>query len=534
MNCLVVERGDDAVVIDCGVMFPEDHMMGIDRVIPDTSYLRELGPRLKGFILTHGHEDHVGALPYILPDHDVPIFATGFTGALLERKLEEYPAARRPIEKFEPGERWRLGDLDIEGIRVTHSIVDACGLAIRAGNDLVVHTGDFKIDNEPIDGLTTDLDRFAALGEEGVDLLLSDSTNVEVDGRCKSESRVHGYLRAIFERTEGRVFVTTFASHIHRIQAVVDVCEELGRSIAIMGRSMESNASLATRTGHLRIPGRLLVDPRVAENMPRSQVCFLLTGSQGEPGSALSRMAMLEMRDLEAGPGDAVIFSSRVIPGNDRAIGEVIDQLFRCGAEVYYSRVADVHVSGHACREELRQMLDLVRPRNFVPLHGEYRNLVHHARLAIETGVKPENTFCLVDGQVLEVESEAAYRVDPVAVGRVFIDGSGVGDVDDTVIRDRRHISVDGVVMIILAVSHQTGEIVTGPDFICRGLVSPEEEAAVFDGARQSILDRVGGMSAAAIADVAELREEVRASARRYFRRTLGRRPVVVPYIMEL
>lgn len=534
MNCLVIERGDDAIAIDCGVMFPEDHMMGIDRVIPDTSYLRELGPRLKAFVLTHGHEDHLGALPYILPDHDVPVFATGFTSALLRKKLEEYPRAKRPIEAFEPGDRWRLGGLEIEGIRVTHSIVDATGLAIRAGGDLVVHTGDFKIDADPIDGLTTDLDRFAELGDEGVRLLLSDSTNVEVPGRCKSESNVQGYLRPIFERTEGRVFVTTFASHIHRLQTVINLCEELGRSIAIMGRSMESNASLATHTGHLRIPGKLLVDPRTAEKMPPAKVCFLLTGSQGEPGSALSRMATLQMRELSAGPGDAVIFSSRVIPGNDKAIGAVIDQLYRCGAEVYYSRIANVHVSGHACRDELEQMLELVRPKNFVPLHGEYRNLVHHRRLAIETGVDPASCFCLVDGQVLEVDDGAARVVDPVRVGRVFIDGSGVGDVDDTVIRDRRHISVDGVVMVILAVSHQTGEIVAGPDFVVRGLVSPEEEASVFEGAKNAILDRVGGMSAAAIADLPELQEEVRLAARRYFRRTLGRRPVVVPYIMAL
>lgn len=535
LNCLVVECGDDAIAIDCGVMFPDDHMMGIDRVIPDTTYLRELGPRLKAFVVTHGHEDHIGALPYVLPELDVPVFATGFTSAMVRRKLAEYPAtAKALIEQFEPGDSFKLGGLELEGLRVTHSIVDACGLAIRTSSGLVVHTGDFKIDDNPIDGLTTDLDRFGELGDEGVRLLLSDSTNVEVPGSCKSESNVEGYLRPIFEKTDGRIFVTTFASHIHRLQTVVKLCAEFKRKIAIMGRSMEANASLATQTGHLTIPGALLIDSRRAEQMDPSEVCFLLSGSQGEPGSAMTRMAMLEMRRLTAGPGDAVIFSSRVIPGNDKAIGEVIDQLYRCGAEVYYSRIADVHVSGHACRDELETMLEHVRPRAFVPLHGEYRNLVHHRRLAIETGVDADDCFCLVDGEVLELDDDAAFRSDTVQVGRVFIDGAGVGDVDDTVIRDRRHISADGVVMVILAVVRQTGEIVTGPDFIDRGLVSPEEQAAAFEGARAAVLERVGGMSTAAIADLAELQEEVRLAARRYFRRTLGRRPVVVPYIMEL
>lgn len=535
MNCLVLERGDDAIAIDCGVMFPEDHMMGIDRVIPDFSYLYELGDRLKAFVLTHGHEDHIGALPYALPDLPVPVFATRFTAALLRRKLEEYPAARSTsIEVYEPGASWQLGGLTVEGLKVTHSIVDACGLAVRAGDDLVVHTGDFKLDPTPVDDQPSDLDRFRELGEEGVRLLLSDSTNVEVPGSSKSEAEVPGYLRDIFEKTRGRVFVTTFASHIHRLQTVVALCAEFKRNVAFLGRSMEANASLATTTGHLHVPSDLLMSARDLQKLPPDRACFVVTGSQGEPGSAMSRIAMLEMRDLQAGPDDAVIFSSRVIPGNDRAIGAVVDQLYHCGAEIYDSRIAPVHVSGHACREELRTMLELVHPECFVPLHGDFRNLVHHRRLAIETGVAADSCFCLVDGQVLEVHADGAARGDAVPVGRVFIDGTGVGDVDETVVRDRRHISADGVVMVILAVSRQSGEIVTGPDFVVRGLGSPDEEASDFEGARRAVVTRVEGMTPAAVADPAELREEVRLAARRYFRKTLGRRPVVVPYIMEL
>jgi ribonuclease J len=535
LNCMVIERGEDAVVVDCGVMFPDDHMMGIDRVIPDITYLRQLGERLKGVVLTHGHEDHLGALPHVLPELDVPVFATDFTAALLREKLREFPLAKGTvIETIEPRSVFRLGGLAIEPLRVTHSIVDACGLAIRAGGDLVIHTGDFKLDEHPIDGRTSDVERFHDLGEEGVRLLLSDSTNVEVEGSTQPEAHVAQYLRPIFENTRGRIFVTTFASHIHRIQGVINLCEEFGRLIAFMGRSMESNTSLATRTGHLRIPGSILIGIREAEKLPPGDVCIVVTGSQGEPGSAMTRIAMLERRSLQPAPGDAVIFSSRAIPGNERAIGAVIDQLYKCGVEVYDTRRQPVHVSGHAFREELRRMLELTRPECFVPLHGEYRNLVHHARLAQATGVDPRRTFCLSDGDVLEIDEDEARRAGSVPVGRVLIDGEVVGDVNDTVLRDRRHIAEDGVAMVILAVSRQTGEVVAGPDFVTRGLPSGEGPDGDFGELKKLVLERVHEMSPAAVADLTELQEELRVVVRRYFRRVVGRRPVVVPYVMEL
>ena len=535
LNCMVVEHGDDAIAIDCGVMFPDEHMMGIDRVIPDISYLKEIGSRLKAVVLTHGHEDHLGALPYLLPELGVPVYATQFTAALLRRKLEEYPAAADSrIEEFEPLDPWRIGGLEIEALRVTHSIVDACGLAIRAGGDLLVHTGDFKLDPSPIDGRTSDIARFSELGDEGVTLLLSDSTNVESDGRSQSESEVRGFLKPIFEKTRGRVFVTTFASHVHRMQAVISLCEEFGRCLAILGRSMETNASLATHTGHLRLPGSILVSPREADKLPAGNVCYMVTGSQGEPGSAMSRIAMQEMRDLQPGPGDSVVFSARTIPGNERAIGAVINQLYRCGADVYDPSKTKVHVSGHAHREELRTMLELTRPRYFVPVHGEHRQLVHHQRLAVETGVDAGDCFCIEDGEALAVSRDHAERDGTVPVGRVFVDGTTVGDVDDEVLRDRRHIAGDGVALVILAVSHQTGEIVSGPDFVTRGLPTEDSDPEAYRGAKDAVVERVQGMSAAAIADLPELQEEVRLAARRYFRRRFGCRPVVVPYILEL
>ena len=534
LNCMVVEYGDDAIAIDCGVMFPEDHMMGIDRVIPDVTYLQQLGDRLKGFVVTHGHEDHIGALPHILPEIDVPIFTTNFTAALLEEKLDEYPQARDAvIERISPRLPFKLGSLVIEPLRVTHSIVDACGVAVRAGRDLVIHTGDFKLDPTPIDGETADIERFRELGDEGVTLLMSDSTNVEVDGSTASESKVPEYLRPIFQKTRGRIFVTTFASHIHRMQNLVNLCIEFHRFICFVGRSMERNSALGTRTGHLVIPGAQLIGQREAEKLPPGDVCFIVTGSQGEPGSAMSRIAMLEKKNLQPGPGDAMIFSARPIPGNDRAISAVIDQLYKCGAEVYDGRRQPVHVSGHAFRDELQEMLELTRPSSFVPLHGEYRNLVHHARLAEATGVDRRNCFCLTDGDVLEFRDGDPARAGTVPVGRVMIDGEVSGGIAETVVRDRRHISEDGVAMVILAVSRQTGEIISGPDFVTRGLASPDGEGD-FRELKKVVTARVREMSRAAVADVAELQEELRLAVRRYFRRTLGRRPVVVPYVMEL
>jgi len=535
LNCMVLERGDETIAIDCGVMFPEDHMMGIDLVIPDLSYLRGIGDRFKGFVITHGHEDHIGALPYVWGDFDVPVFATRFTAGLINERLADKAGGRSGrLEIYGDGDRFELGSFGIEALPVTHSIVDACSLAIRTGGETVIHTGDFKIDPTPIDGREFASARFRALGDEGVKLLLSDSTNIENEGTSGSERLVRGWLEPMFAATRGRVFVTTFASHIHRVVAVMSLAQQFGRKVAILGRRMEGNAGLATQTGHLHVPPGLLIDTREAARMPPEKVCYLVTGSQGEPRSGLTRLAFLEMRDLAPGPGDAVIFSSKIIPGNDRAVGAIVNQLYRVGCDVYYPRVAQAHVSGHAYREELRTMIELVRPQFFVPVHGEYRNLLHHAQLAANVGVAEDNCIRLLDGDVLEIGPRGARKSGTVAAGRLLIDGDVIGSIDEAVIRDRRNISKDGMVMVVLGVARQSGNIVSGPEFVMRGIAGSETEPIDEVALARAVSAAVESMARAAVADREELQEEVRLAVRRYFRRVRGSRPVVVPYVMEL
>lgn len=535
LNCMVIERGDDAFAVDCGIMFPDAHLMGIDLVIPDVTYLRELGDRFKGFVLTHGHEDHLGALPWIWGEFDVPVWATPFTAGLLRERMNDHPElAKKTIEIYNDGSRFNVGCFEIEAVPVTHSIVDACSLVIRSCGETMIHTGDFKIDPTPIDGRNFGADRFREIGDEGVKLLLSDSTNIETEGSSGSERLVRGYMEPMFKATRGRIFVTTFASHIHRLVAVFSLAREHGRKVAILGRRMESNAALASHTGHLAIPPDLIVDAKEAMRMPPGKVCYLLTGSQGEARSALTRLAFLEMHGVVPGPGDAVIYSSKVIPGNDRPIGAVIDQLYRLGCEVYYPRRAKAHVSGHACKDELRTMLELVRPEYFVPVHGEFRNLVHHAKLAAETGVDETKIVRLMDGDVLEIDHLGAHRRGTVTVGKVLVDGDVVGVEDKGVVRDRRNISSDGMVLVVLAVAQQSGMILSGPDFVMRGVATeggpePDEEPL-----RRAVEAAIAAMPKAAVRDLDELSEEVRVAARRWFRRNLGSRPLVVPYVMEL
>lgn len=534
MNCMLLEYGDEAIAIDCGIMFPDESMMGIDQVIPDLAYVRGLGDRFKGFVLTHGHEDHLGALPYILPDLDVPVWATRFTAGLLKERLDDKSVKHRGgIHLYEDGDRFNVGCFEIEGIPVTHSIVDACALAVRVGGQTLIHTGDFKIDETPVDGRHCGIDRLREIGDEGVTVLLSDSTNIETPGRTGSEAEVERRLRPMFEKADGRVFVATFASHVHRMAAVFSLAREFDRQVAILGRRMESNTMLANQTGHLEIPPGLLVSHKEAAKLPARHICYLITGTQGEPRSALSRIAMGEMKGVEAGAGDVVIYSSKVIPGNERPISAVIDRLLQRDVEVYYPRIAPAHVSGHACREELRDMLEAVRPKFFVPVHGEFRNLVHHARLGVETGVPEDHCFKLHDGDVLEIDSDGARRCGTVPVGRLLVD-SGVIGAGAEVMRDRRIISEDGIIFVVMAVSLQSGEILSGPDLTARGLVSSDVGEPDLVGARRSVISAVDAMTREAVTDVDELAETVRRAVRRHFRRSMGIRPVVVPYVLEL
>ncbi len=535
MNLLVVSYAETAILVDCGVLFPDKDMLGIDLVIPDTTHLRELGDGVRAIFLTHGHEDHIGALPYVLRERVVPVYGAPMTLGLVREKLAEHAlldsvplhplALRTPVE---------IGPFAVEAIHVTHSIVDSVALAMRTPAGTILHTGDFKLDQTPLDGRPSDLRRIAQLGESGVLLLLSDSTNVQRPGFTPSERAVGGYLERIVRAAAGKVFVATFASHVHRIQQVLDVSRMLGRRVALVGRSLATNVAIATELGHLRAPSDLFVDLAATSALPPREVTILATGSQGEALSALTRIAMHDHPQVSAAPGDVVVLSSRVIPGNERAVTNLVNHFYRRGAEVITDHVAPCHVSGHASQEELKLMLALARPRYFVPIHGEYRHLVQHCRLAQGVGLAADDCFLLENGHVLDLSATAARRGDPVRAGRVFVDGKGVGDVGEVVLRDRRHLSAGGLVLAIVAIDQQSGDVVAGPDLVSRGVLLEEANRDYIDEARGAILETLAGLNPESRTDPVEVKEEIRKALRRYFNRRFGRRPVVLPFVVEM
>ena len=534
LNMMLLEFGGAAIAIDCGLMFPGADLLGIDLVIPDVSYLLENKQNLKGIVLTHAHEDHIGALPYILKHLSVPIFGTRLTLGLLDNKLREHHLEdTADIREITAGQLWELAPFQLEGIRVTHSLMDCLALAIETPVGTVIHTGDFKIDNTPMEGEMFDFQRFAAYGEKGVLLLLSDSTNVERAGYTPSEREVGTNLEQIFQGSTGKILVSTFSSSIPRIQQVVDISERCGRRVILSGRSMIRNSQIASELGYLRLPRSFMTENERWQELPPERLTFLTTGSQGEPLSVLHRVALDDHKSIKVESGDTVILSSKFIPGNEKTISNLINHLYRRGAEVHYEKVSEIHVSGHASQEELKTMLQLTRPRYFVPIHGEYRHLVRHRRLAQDVGVPEENCFILEDGDVLELSAHSARKINPIQVGRVFVDGKGVGDVEDVVIRDRRHLSEDGMVLAVMAIHQQSGELVAGPDLISRGFVRDEEGEEILEQARKVVLETLSGINREARTDPAELQEEVRKALRRYFRKRLERRPVVLPYIIE-
>ncbi|MCH8054963.1 MAG: ribonuclease J [Deltaproteobacteria bacterium] len=534
LNMMLLEYGESAIAIDCGLMFPGAELLGIDLVIPDVSYLVEKKKRLQGIVLTHAHEDHIGALPYILRQLAVPIFGTRLTLGLLRNKLREHDLDRTAdLREITAGHAWELGPFKLEGIRVTHSLVDCLALAIDTPLGTVIHTGDFKIDHTPMDGELFDFQRFAAYGEKGVLLLLSDSTNVEREGYTPSEREVGRNLEEIFQGSRGRIFVATFSSNIPRIQQVADLSERFGRRVVLSGRSMINNAQIASDLGYLHLPSGVVTEGEQWQDLARDQMTFLTTGSQGEPLSALHRVALANHKSIRVEPGDTVVLSSKFIPGNEKAISNLINHLYRRGAEVHYEKVSKIHVSGHASQEELKIMLQLTRPRYFIPIHGEYRHLVRHIQLAQRVRVPAENCFLLEDGEVLELTANSARKVNSIPVGRVFVDGKGVGDVGDIVIRDRRHLSEDGMVLVVMAIHQQTGELVAGPDLISRGFIRAEDGEEVLEQAKKVVLETLRGINRETRTDPAELQEEVRKALRRHFNKTLERRPVVLPLIME-
>ena len=534
LNMMLIEYGESALAIDCGLMFPGADLLGIDLVVPDVSYLLENKKELLGIVLTHAHEDHIGALPYILRQLPVPVFGTRLTLGLLGNKLREHGLDRSTdLREIRAAQPWEVGPFKLEGISVTHSLMDCVALAVDTPVGTIIHTGDFKIDNTPVNGELFDFQRFAAYGERGVLLLLSDSTNVEREGYTPSEREVGRNLEEIFRNSRGRLFVATFSSNIPRIQQVVELSERIGRTTVLSGRSMIHNAQIASDLGYLHLPDGVAVESEHWHGLARDRITFLTTGSQGEPLSALHRIALNDHKSIRIDPGDTVVLSSKFIPGNERAITNLINHLYRRGAEVHYERVSEIHVSGHASQEELKTMLRLTRPRYFVPIHGEYRHLVRHIRLAEAAGVEAENCFLLEDGSVLELTANGARKAATVSAGRVFVDGKGVGDVEDVVIRDRRHLSEDGMVLAVMAIHQQTGELVAGPDLISRGFMRAEDSEEVMERAKKIVLETLRSMNRETRTDPGELQEEVRKALRRYFNKTLERRPVVLPFIME-
>lgn len=535
MNMTLLETEEDLLVIDAGLMFPEEEMLGIDLVLPEVTYLLEQRDKVRGIVLTHGHEDHTGCLPYLLPQLPVPIHGTPLALGFVQDKLREFGLDRTAdLRRIRAGDSLRLGQLTLEFIRVSHSIPDGVAVAARTPAGVIVHSGDFKFDQTPVDGELTDFRRFAELGEQGVLALLSDSTNATREGVTPSESAIGQTLQPIFRTAPRRIIVACFASHIHRIQQVLDVAAGLGKKVAVNGKSMAANTRIAAELGYLRVPEDTLVRLEDLKRFPPDQGVIITTGSQGEPLSAVARMAVGEHKQIEIQPGDTVIFSARVIPGNETSIARTINHLLRRGAEVITEEVVPgVHVSGHPSQEELKLMLNLTRPRFFVPVHGEYRHLHSHAQLARRVGVPPERIFLLENGDVLELTPTWGGVVRKVAAGRVFVDGKGVGDVGDTVLRDRQHLAQDGMVVVVIGFD-KAGTVVAGPDIVSRGFAHLPEDHVLFEEARQLILTVLGGCSVEEKTDWTLIRQRIRSVLRKFLQKSVDRRPMILPVIIEI
>jgi len=536
LNMMVIETAGGLLIIDCGLMFPEAYMLGIDLVIPDIAAIAERRDEIAGIVLTHGHEDHIGAIPFLAEELGFPvIYGSPLTLGLLANKLEEHllnsKVECRSVKVREP---ITIGPFEVEFFRAAHSIVDGCGLAIRTPAGLIVHTGDFKLDPTPVDNQPTDLGRLAAYGEEGVLLLLADSTNVENTGQTLSERTVGEAFDELLPQCGGKVLVATFSSNIHRIQQVVNAAQKVDRKVIVSGRSMVSNIAIARELGYLHIPDDMLIELRQMRDLRPDKILILTTGSQGEPLSALSRIAKDDHKKISIEPGDTVILSSKFIPGNERAITHLINHLYRRGAEVHYETTSEIHVSGHASQSELKTVLNLVRPKYFVPVHGEYRHLVKHAQLARSLGWSEERALVISNGTPL-VLSANGHRIEPkVETGRVFIDGKGVGDVGEMELRDRRHLANHGLVIVFLAINQGSGAIASGPEIITRGFIPEEDSEKLLQDAKRLVCEMLEEHSREAIGDWEELRVEVRKTLRRLFNKTIDRRPLILPIIMEL
>lgn len=538
MNCLALRYGDDIIVIDAGMMFPDAELLGVDIVVPDFSYLQENKDKVRALVLTHGHEDHIGGVPFLLSLMNIPVYGTAFTLALVERRLEEHELEEEPdLQEVEPGERVEIGPFQIEFIHVTHSIVEAVALAITTPLGVVIHTGDFKIDPTPTDNRPVDLHTLADYGKRGVLLLLSDSTNVDRQGYTESERAVRPRLEDCFRRAQGRLVISCFSSSIHRLQQILDLAAENDRRVAFLGRSMSSVTEIAHDLHLLDIPDSILLRPQDIMTSPAHKVVAVVSGTQGEPMSAMSRVAVDNHKHLSLRPSDTVVISARIIPGNEKAIYRMIDHVSRRGADVIYGSMnPPVHVSGHGSVEELKLMLSLVRPKYFMPVHGEYRQLSKHASLAHNVlHDHLQGSFVMDCGETLEFDSEGARKGPTVAVGRVCIDSGSVDEVvEDLVIRDRRHLSEDGFVLPIIAINKQTGKNVTLPEIVSRGFVSLEDDPELMQSARQVVVKTLDASTPEERSDWGVMQEKIRVDLRRFISKQTSRRPLIMPVILEV
>ena len=532
---MVVEYGDDIIIIDAGVMFPDDEMFGVDLVIPDTTYLNDKKHRIRGILITHGHEDHVGSIPYVLPMLGFPpVYATRLTQGLINVKLKEHKLLdKATVNVINPGDQVQLGKCVAEFFRVNHSIPDAIGIVLHTPIGAVVHTGDYKFDFTPIDGKPADLGTLGRIGNEGVLVMMGDSTRVESPGFTPSERVINDSLDKIFANASGRILLATFASLLSRVQQVVDTAVRYERHVALVGRSMVNNVQMAVELGYLNIPKNVLIRAEDINKFPPEQVVIICTGSQGEPTSALTRIANQDHRLIRIQPGDTVILSATPVPGNEKMVNRTINNLFRQGAEVFYQAISNVHVSGHAAQEELKLMLSLVRPHFFMPVHGEYRQLVLHAKLGNSLGIPADHIVIAEDGDIVEVTPDSIKVRDHAACGNVFVDGLGVGDVGQIVLRDRQVLAQDGILMAVLTVDKETGQPIAGPDIVSRGFVYMRDAEELLEEARERILESFIGLNGHA-SDWSFVKDKIKYTLSEFLYEKTHRRPLILPVVMEV